>query len=162
MPAIHGFEENMKEHARNIQQVSEMVNRFDEIILTKASKFSIELLHKKLEDYVLVTDFNQSKEKNENATSDLNQRLKDANEDIEQINEHFKHQLSLAVRKVNNNLRNELRRNTDKGNINKDIVKEMIADKIDQIEFDAKLSMKSNVSDMETNMKAVDILHHQI
>lgn len=41
-------------------------------------------------------------------------------------------------------------------------VKNLVANKIEKTEFDAQMSMKSNKIDMETNMKAVDILHKQL
>ena len=93
---------------------------------------------------------------------DIRKQIQEINDDIEEMNERITQEIKSAVNKVGSNLKAELKRNTDKGNINKEIVKRMISSKIDNIEFESKLNLKSNIVDTESNMKSVDILHNQI
>ena len=48
MPAIKGFEDNLLDFGKEINQIKEMLGRLDEVLLTKASKVSVRDLFKEL------------------------------------------------------------------------------------------------------------------
>ena len=52
-----------------------------------------------------------------------------------------------------------MRTSLDKDDVNRDTVRRLIANKIDIVDFENKMNSKSNVSDTDTNSKAVEILH---
>lgn len=162
MPAIHGFEENMKTFTKDVTQVREIVARFDEVIIEKASKLNIDEVYNKLKEYSTIADFTYLEDELKSHREELLQKITELNGDIDHINKFVKSEINSSIRKISVNLRQELKRNTDKGNINREIVTKMISNKIDVIEFENKLSTKSNVRDVETTMKAIDIIHSQI
>mmetsp|Transcript_27057 Transcript_27057/g.23903 ORF Transcript_27057/g.23903 Transcript_27057/m.23903 type:complete len:222 (+) Transcript_27057:1330-1995(+) len=52
-----------------------------------------------------------------------------------------------------------LNKSSNKGYVNKEGVLEIICDKVDKIELESQLDFKSNKSDTETSMNAVEVLH---
>jgi hypothetical protein len=48
LPVISGFESTIQDYSVQLAQIKEMIKRFDEIMLTKASKISISEIFKEL------------------------------------------------------------------------------------------------------------------
>ena len=162
MPAIQGFERNVHDFNKEIEQQKEMIRRFDEILGSKASKFNIDEINVNLRNYLKWEVHSKTWNTIDKRMESISKDIKDINDDIDEMNERITQEIKSAVNKVGTTLKAELKRNTDKGNINKEIVKRMISNKIDIVEFESKLSLKSNITDTESNMKSVDILHNQI
>jgi hypothetical protein len=52
VPAVQGFEENLIDIERDVETYKQIVNRFDEVIIQKASKVSLANLEEDLRNYI--------------------------------------------------------------------------------------------------------------
>ena len=162
VPAVKGFEANLVEFGKDMEQTKEIVKRFDEVILEKASKISLEAVDQKFELYVKKEQYEGDHNKISEFQNNTQGSIKDLSSGIEQLTQKVDVEIKLAVKKATNYLSNELKKNSGKGYVNKEAVLEMISDKIDKVELLSLLEFKSNKHDMETNMNAVETLHKQI
>ena len=145
-----------------MEQIKEIIRRFDEVILAKASKVSVEAIENKLADYTQMVEYLNFKEKQTLFENSTNITFKSINESLLEVSNKIDTEIKLAVKKATSYLLNEIKKSTDKGYVNKDTVLDMIWDKVDKIELFTLLEHKSNKNDVETGLKAVDIMHKQI
>ena len=58
-PVIEEFGDKIKQFEKENDTAKQIIRSFDNVLLEKASKFSIEEIHRKLEKYVLTTTFKE-------------------------------------------------------------------------------------------------------
>mmetsp|Transcript_27057 Transcript_27057/g.23902 ORF Transcript_27057/g.23902 Transcript_27057/m.23902 type:complete len:262 (+) Transcript_27057:558-1343(+) len=109
IPVIQDFTSNIKIMQTDMIQHKSIIARFDEILLTKASKISLETISKNLKNYVLTLDFYKFQSKHnifENKTSENFTELED---NLNSINKKLDEEIKIAVKKATNYLSNELK-----------------------------------------------------
>lgn len=57
IPSIHSFEENMIVLEKDIEVYKQIVKRFDELLMEKASKISVDKLYDELYNYLRLDDY---------------------------------------------------------------------------------------------------------
>ena len=175
VPAVKGFEKNIfvvnKDMGKTcrtalfnliIEQTKEIIRRFDEVLLTKASKISFEELQNRLADYTQKIEHLEFVEKEAAFHENTNTSFKNINESLIDLSNKLDIEIKLAVKRATSYLLNEIKKTSDKGYVNKDTVLDMMWDKVDKIELLTLLEHKSNKNDVESGLKAVDIMHKQI
>ena len=98
IPAIQGFENNIKEFYKQMDQQKEMIRRFDEVIMTKAPKFSIDQLNKDLESYLKLTEYKESREAMKSEVEWINSRLDFLGNDLNEMNDRIIKEIKNAVK----------------------------------------------------------------
>ncbi|CDW74827.1 UNKNOWN [Stylonychia lemnae] len=165
VPEVQKFEESLLDLNRECRKTQEIVRRFDEVILDKASKQNIRELYKKLDDYVerdLFIDYkadNNVKFQNfNNKQAKLEESLdylgKNINKDIIQV---VKKEMTQQGIKLQTGLQNPNPINLTEGELKGYL--ESKADKVDVIEI---RNTKSNKQDTENSIKWIELLHKYI
>lgn len=65
VPAVQGFEENLIDIERDVETYKQIVNRFDEVIIQKASKVSLANLEEDLKNYIHSNQYKEDQRKEE-------------------------------------------------------------------------------------------------
>ena len=75
-----------------------MIRRFDEILLSKASKFSIDQINKELESYIKLTQHIESQEVTKAEIDQMHNRLDIMGTEINEMNERIIREIKNAVK----------------------------------------------------------------
>ena len=116
MPAIQGFEENIRSFNHDLEQQKLVVRRFDEVILEKASKFHLQNLEDKLGYYLSITQHNEYTNSVQRNMEEINSRLEAAQMEIQQLRDQVKQDITVANKQLGSNFRTEMELNLQKGN----------------------------------------------
>lgn len=97
-----------------------IIQRFDEVLLEKASKFSIDIIYQKLQEFVKMDDFKTFKQTLASKEGDRDQEMSDLQDLVEQNYKEIKHSLSGSLSKIAIDVENRILENVKDKCIDRD------------------------------------------
>jgi frataxin-like iron-binding protein CyaY len=145
-----------------MEQNNLIIQRFDEVLSSKASKISLESIQNSLSSYLTLSEFSTSSTHLSEFQTSTQASFTSIKENLEELSKKLDRDVKLAVKNATNYLSNELKKSSGKGYVNREAVLELISDKVDKVEMMAMMEFKGNKQDLETNMSAVEMVHKQV
>ena len=137
MPTIDFMKLRIASFAEDINRNQEIIRRFDEIILQKASKFSLDEIDKKFDSYFKISEHNKY-EKN------LQRLIEDINTRINEFDNKLKYFRETSFDDLNNQMNAVLYK------LRKEIIDSYGGHPVDAREVDAKLSLKADYKELDS------------
>lgn len=81
-PLAQEWVDKLKQFSKDNEDIKRIVSRFDEVILEKASKFSVDKIYEKLQDYATEEGLKESKDQVVKFECDLELKLEQITEDL--------------------------------------------------------------------------------
>ena len=158
-PEIADFRVKIAQFDRENETAKGIIRGFDSVLLEKASKFSVEELHRKLEEYLLHTDFQKNNEQIARSFVGQTQAHEALQGDLKTLEEGIGRQIFEAVRRATLKLTKQSVGGGEGGGVASEELRVVMQSKADRSELERVGQTKANKVDVEANMKAVDILH---
>ena len=98
IPSIQGFEGNIKEFNLEMEQHKEMIQRFDEVLSSKASKFSIDKIQDEFKNYLHLSDHKQLHERVGFELGQINSTIDSMKFSINEMNDRIIQEIKIAVK----------------------------------------------------------------
>jgi len=130
MPEIENFNHHLQTFKGQIEEQRLIIRRFDEVMLSKASKFNLEQIETEFKKHLIVTEYDEYRQKVKkmdrcilhflyadfmSMINKINKNIEKSNDEIHRTKDKLKQGIVVANQKLGSNFRTEMQLNLQKG-----------------------------------------------
>ncbi|CAI2383872.1 unnamed protein product [Moneuplotes crassus] len=168
-PEVKKMQKTVLEFDKAQSQHNEIIRRFDEVLLEKASKTSVQqILHKLKMDFVEKDEFKIKLVESDKRFTDNSIIFKGIKQEIKSINERISNEISENIRQITKNeadkivedMKKMLKKHTNGDELLK--MKQTLDKKANQIDIEELYDKKTDKADTECTQNSIEVIHKQI
>ncbi|CAI2383280.1 unnamed protein product [Moneuplotes crassus] len=161
MPKITNFADSISDFQTKLDQTDSIIQRFDEILLTKASKVTLESFRDQLHVFATREQAEANLQRIKKVDDKVKKMILQTNENLNSVEKEISKTLNNSISTIASKVLKEVQ---FKANMQKFTIEEldgMLQGKVGNAEFANALETKANKNDTTTAMNSIEILHKQ-
>ena len=162
IPIAEEWYSKINEYSKEIDKAKVIIQRFDEIMLEKASKFSLDELNQEFKDYKNTDHLKELRAQFNNTDLFVRTEITELRSNITQYKNELQMNIISSLRKFWNEVNCQLRNGEQEVNVTKREFEQRLDLKIDKIDFNSKTKEKTDTVKFNESNKLLINTHSQL
>ena len=144
-PMVEECYKKLDEFTQEIEDSKDIIQRFDEVLLEKASKFALNQLRDEFRDYTLTDHFKELSVKIQNIEKIVKSDIIEIKEHINNYKKEFSNNILTTLRKFSNEVNSHLYHDQPENAVTKRELEQRLDLKIDKFDFETVTKNKADI-----------------
>ncbi|CAI2358875.1 unnamed protein product [Moneuplotes crassus] len=163
LPALKGFGETVKTLENDVKTYSQIMNRFDEVICSKASKISLSNLENDMQNYVHGEKYKRDQDFSQDVFNRIYEKIDDCYKFISKTAQTSEDNINTLFNKGMDEMKKEfMSYHSPENLVDYGTFNSALDTKVEKSDLDKLLEGKSDINQMDTNTIALQVLHKQL